>query len=261
MFMKNKNLIILRFLTIFFSIYLSTITAHAAGSFTDLTYKPNVPIPITIEGINFAGTNTITGGEFLAKYIVAIYTYGAGFASIVAMFMLVIAGWKWLMAAGNAQKISGAKDIINGVLIGLALLFGGQLLLRQISNNFDSVQSLTIQLPEAALRAVSDNQATEEFCREIKGEDGDDGECSDYNDSESNCIADICHLVDPDDFDNRCVPMLNRETNVFEECSDCPNRCTCDNYANTWYRNLDPCDCDNDSLWPDPDGCGGGQES
>ncbi|MFA6466744.1 MAG: hypothetical protein WCV71_02710 [Patescibacteria group bacterium] len=255
--MKNKNLIILGFLIVSFSIFLSSINVQAAGSATDLTYRPNVPLPITIGGINFAGTNVITGGDFLAKYIVAIYSYGAGFAGIIAMFMLVIAGWKWLMAAGNAQKISGAKDIINGVLIGLALLFGGQLLLRQISQNFSSVQSLSVKLPEAALRAISANQATVDWCQEKKGADGDGGECSDYV-TEANCANDVCvFLENPRDFDNRCIPDFDR-AGIFERCSDCPNRCDCeDNYSSIFYRNIDACDCDEDGLWPDTNGCDG----
>lgn len=253
--MTNKNLIILAFLAVFFSIFLSTINVQAAGSATDLTYKPNVPLPITIGGINFAGENVITGGDFLAKYIVAIYSYGAGFAGIIAMFMLVIAGWKWLMAAGNAQKISGAKDIVNGVLIGLALLFGGQLLLRQISENFSSVQSLTVQLPEAAIRAISDNQATLDYCAAVDAE-GEKliKECSDYDTTER-CVLDICSLITPADFDHHCVADFNRDVDAFEGCSDCPNRCTCDQYRNVWIRNLDPCDCDEDEAWPDSDGC------
>ena len=40
------------------------------------------------------------------------------------MFMLVFAGWQWLMAAGRADQITKAKDTIVGVLVGLVLLFG-----------------------------------------------------------------------------------------------------------------------------------------
>lgn len=113
-----------------------------------LEFTPQVEIPITVEGTNFASDNlSVEDGTFLARYIVAIYSYGAGFAGIVAMFMLVLAGWKWLMAAGNPSKIQSAKETINGVLIGLALLFGGQLLLRQISSNFSLVKSLDIHTP------------------------------------------------------------------------------------------------------------------
>jgi hypothetical protein len=123
------------------------VQANEACGITDICYKPNVPIKIEVGGVNFAQASKVEGGAFLSKYIVAIYQYGAGFAGIVAMFMLVIAGWRWLMAGGNAQKITSAKDIVNGVLIGLALLFGGQLLLRQISEDFASIPTLDIVSP------------------------------------------------------------------------------------------------------------------
>ncbi|MBU1202858.1 pilin [Patescibacteria group bacterium] len=104
-------------------------------------FVPNVRIP----GTDFDGLVPVKAdGALIGRYVVAIYTYGAGFAGIVAMFMLVLAGWKWLMAAGNSQKITSAKEMINGVLVGLALLFGGQLLLSQISKDLVVFQELSL---------------------------------------------------------------------------------------------------------------------
>jgi len=85
--MKNKRSIIWGSLLLLFLIFPVLVNA------IDVTYTPNVPIPIRIGSYDFGGTN-IVGPDFLASYIVAIYTYGAGFAGIVAMFMLVIAGWR-----------------------------------------------------------------------------------------------------------------------------------------------------------------------
>ncbi|OGY93593.1 MAG: hypothetical protein A2406_04475 [Candidatus Komeilibacteria bacterium RIFOXYC1_FULL_37_11] len=246
--MKNKRSIIWGSLLLLFLIFPVLVNA------IDVTYTPNVPIPIRIGSYDFGGTN-IVGPDFLASYIVAIYTYGAGFAGIVAMFMLVIAGWRWLFAAGNASKIAAAKDTVNGVLVGLALLFGGQLLLRQISENFSSIQSLKVQLPEAALNAISANKANEDFCAS-SGEGSTTTtpkrveDCEEYKDP-TQCLTDTCNLIAIGDFDDRCVPLFNRSNNSFTGCSDCPNTCSCDIYINEFYRNADPCDCDEDSKWVD----------
>ena len=144
--MKKKKLFALGFFLVFFSVLLVGFEVQAVEcSWNQLCYKPNVPIPVEVNGYNFAAEEIlIENGDFLASYIVAIYIYGARFAGILAMFMLVIAGWRWLMAGGNAQQITEAKQIVQGVLLGLALLFGGQLLLSQISDNFDSIKSLDI---------------------------------------------------------------------------------------------------------------------
>lgn len=276
--MKNKKIIILGLVLVFLSVWLTAAnTANAQERTWDnliqLTFKPNVPIPVKIPKLDgtgvydFAGENIVTGGDFLASYIVALYTYGAGFAGIVAMFMLVIAGWRWLMAGGNAQKISASKEMINGVLIGLALLFGGQLLLRQISADFSSIQSLKIELPAAVLESIETNEAARGYC-DGQNEQGEPDpfqaidSCNDY-DTEIRCREDICSLVgggfgpgtvvneDNDDiFDRRCLPTFS--SGVYQSCGVCPNTCDCDDYGdNVFYQRIDPCDCDEDHKWVD----------
>lgn len=266
--MKNKHLIILGILIVALFVTPALVSAQPldrAFNWVDITYEPNVPIPIEVNGYHFDQKNVIRGGDFLASYIVAIYTYMAGFVGIVAMFMLVIAGWRWLFAAGNASKINAAKDMVNDVLVGLALIFGGQLLLSQISEDFKYVQSLEIQLPEAALQAIADTEAVDLFCKtEGSGEevdiDGDgeiDGktveECEDYKGSAEQCLGDLCFVGTPGDFDERCVPVF--EDDEFKRCTDCDSiawgSCDCDWYATAALRNADPCDCDGDEKWYD----------
>lgn len=112
-----------------------------------IKFTPNIPIP---------GSETFGGGEvvfdehsesILAIYIRDLYNYGAGLAGVVALFMLVFAGWKWLFAAGSSEKISAAKSVVNNVLIGLLLLFGGYLLLSQISERLVNLRGLVVPAP------------------------------------------------------------------------------------------------------------------
>jgi D-alanyl-D-alanine dipeptidase len=123
----------------------SETTKDAKVEIKGIEFKPSINIPNSI----FTKKIVVTG-DTLGNYIVAVYRYGGIFAGIVAMFMLVYAGWEWLLAGGNSGKISQAKEKINGVLIGLALLFGGYLLLSVISTNLISFKSLNATLPNRA---------------------------------------------------------------------------------------------------------------
>lgn len=254
--MKNKkNLFLVVFVAVFLFVPLLSHAQIDIPQLFDIKYKPNVPIPISVTSpsgkiYNFAQENVIEDGGFLASYIVAIYTYAAGFVGIVAMFMLVIAGWRWLFAAGNASKIEASKDMVNGVLLGLAIIFGGQLLLRQISSDFSSVKSLNVQLPLDVTQSISDRVA--EQCEGIES-------CSDYK-TLAQCNGDTCKL-NPDpttDPKSNCIPFFKDEKgNEFDSCVQCPSQCECDNYVSVFYRTEDRCDCDGDGLIgsADTDGC------
>ena len=119
-----------------------------------IDFKPSIDIPNS----KFTATTTITPSS-LAEYIVAIYRYGGMFAGVVAMFMLVYAGWEWLLAGGNSSKISRARDKINSVLIGLALLCGGYILLSLISQRLVSFEPLDRDLPKLPCSVFTSEKA------------------------------------------------------------------------------------------------------
>lgn len=106
-----------------------------------IDFKPNIKIP---DSPFNAPVIEITNSS-LGEYIAALYSYGSIFAGFVAMFMLVYAGWQWLMAAGRLDKIAQAKNTISSVLIGLGLLFGSYLLMSQISERLVNFRALNIQ--------------------------------------------------------------------------------------------------------------------
>jgi hypothetical protein len=116
-------------------------------------FKPSVEIPgmgtllgglKKVEGFMATGTAYVINENSLGNYISGLYDYAAGFVGIVAMLMLVLAGWQWLTAAGASDKINSAKDTIGGVMIGLVLLFGGHVLLSQISVSFVNFGNLSL---------------------------------------------------------------------------------------------------------------------
>jgi len=137
------------------TLFLATDVLAKDAGLSPLNFNPQVSIP----GTAFEGkvVNEKTGeivvnisktGDAIALYVTSLYKYGAGIAGLVALFMVVLAGWKWLMAGGNSEKISSAKDTIQGAVIGLFLLFGGYLLLSQISENLVNFDTLVLPLIE-----------------------------------------------------------------------------------------------------------------
>jgi len=66
------------------------------------------------------------GGEtpldirLIAARIVKIFI---GFLGIIFVFLIVFAGFKWMMAGGNEEKINEAKDQIKTGIIGLIIIF------------------------------------------------------------------------------------------------------------------------------------------
>lgn len=136
---------------LFISFFALFLVFNISEANAEIIFNPNVRIP----GTDF-GSSVAIDGDSIGKYIKSLYEYGAVFVGAVAMFMLVFAGWQWLMAAGSSDKIGRAKETINGVLVGLILLFGGYLLLSQISTNL--VQFKSIALQPLVLDTVADEK-------------------------------------------------------------------------------------------------------
>lgn len=71
--------------------------------------------------------------SYIAKMIQGFYNYGIGIAGILAAIMLMAGGLIWLTSAGSSEKITQAKNIMIGSVIGLVMLFGSWMLLRTIN--------------------------------------------------------------------------------------------------------------------------------
>mgnify|MGYP007094902143 CR=1 FL=1 len=69
--------------------------------------------------ISYAGTRDFAN---IGEYINFIYRYGVMAAGILAVFMIITAGFQWTMSGGSAEKITSAKKRIGGALMGLFLV-------------------------------------------------------------------------------------------------------------------------------------------
>src|SRR3989344_707793 len=60
-----------------------------------------------------------TGG--VVSYIGGVYKFLVGIAALAAVFMIMIAGYRWLFAGGNSGAIDDAKKRIKGAVAGLVI--------------------------------------------------------------------------------------------------------------------------------------------
>lgn len=155
--MRQVKIFILLILAVFIflpNISLAQGTTCDVKDVNEMYFRPNVEIPGMDSFFDSVNVKDKVGSEChieykidngsMISYVQSVYSYAAIFAGVLAMFMLVFAAYQWLLAGGNAEKIGRARDTISGVLLGLTLLFGGNLLLSQISNNLVEFQPLKV---------------------------------------------------------------------------------------------------------------------
>ncbi len=86
---------------------------------------------------------TVTG-DTLAKYIQALYAYGVRLVIVLAVIMIMVAGFQWAMSAGRPDMISTAKKRLNNAIIGLLLSLFTVVLLNFINPALVSLPTLVI---------------------------------------------------------------------------------------------------------------------
>ena len=111
--MRNRIIKIIGFLGSF--IFFSLISASSCLAMT------NYHLP---------GWNESWGFE---SYISALYKLGLGTAGVLAMIVLIIAGIKYMTAAGSTEREKDAKNKIINVLFGLGIILLAYLILYTIN--------------------------------------------------------------------------------------------------------------------------------
>jgi hypothetical protein len=120
---KNKKTILFLFLTLFLcNAFFVPLTANAA------TYTNQEKIP---------GASGETG--CLPDYIKQIIGFGFATIGILALCMLCIGAYQYLMAAGNIGKVESAKETIASALLGLVLGLTAWLILQKINPDLVSM--------------------------------------------------------------------------------------------------------------------------
>lgn len=86
----------------------------------------NVPIP----GVVFSNPADIAGRDdaggrlsipYIGQYIAGVFQYSLYVLAGLAVFVIIFAGVRWILARGNASEIKDAKEMITGSFIGLMI--------------------------------------------------------------------------------------------------------------------------------------------
>jgi len=123
-----------------------------------LDYTPQIKIPASDPELNQASIkvgsfNPETGvmtSDLLAKYVKAFYDYGMAIAGILAAIVLMGGGVLWLTSAGNDSKITQAKELIGGSIVGLVILFSSWVILNTINPDLINLKIITLQVAKPA---------------------------------------------------------------------------------------------------------------
>lgn len=120
---------------------------------------PKLIIPelqINLPGLLFSDQNKIASGTdgektffyvpWIGEYINWLYNYSIGIIALLAVIAIMIGGFYWLLAGGNASRVSEAKSWINAALSGLALALTSYLLLFTINSQLVSLPSIKMML-------------------------------------------------------------------------------------------------------------------
>ncbi|MFH1111779.1 MAG: TrbC/VirB2 family protein, partial [Patescibacteria group bacterium] len=69
----------------------------------------------------FSGNSNL-GNTDLIPAVANIINILLGFLGVIAIVIIIIAGFKWMTAAGNEEQISSAKKMLGAGIIGLVII-------------------------------------------------------------------------------------------------------------------------------------------
>jgi type IV secretory pathway VirB2 component (pilin) len=109
----------------------------------------NVQIPgLTEQDLaNSIKVDPVTGDQqttLMGVYINGLYRFLLGVAALVAVLMVIIAGFQWMTARGNASNVTKAKSRLENVVVGLILLLGAATIATAIDPRTVNFKALTV---------------------------------------------------------------------------------------------------------------------
>ena len=88
-----------------------------------------------------------TGGGDIRLTVANIIKYLLGFLGILAVVIILFAGFKWMTAGGNEENVAGAKKMLVAGLIGLVIILSAYAIANFVISQIYGATSGTIQTP------------------------------------------------------------------------------------------------------------------
>ncbi len=150
---------------------------------------------------------------WLATYIAGVYKYALSIVTIFAVLMIMVGGIIWLTGGGSADKVSRAKDYIQGALIGLMIALFSYLILYTINPGLVKYESLKIKYVEHVETENEEASTSNTVCH------------NQLNPKVYNA-QDICESTEVCDGSNPCAKEKKAEEwcCVCTDCQTIPNK-------------------------------------
>lgn len=143
------------------TIFLASRPVQVSAAEKAIEYQPQIQIPNTI----FAKSSVTVTGDMIAKYIQAFYTYGMSIVGILAAIVLMAGGVLWLTSGGDASKVSQAKELILGSIIGTVILFSSWIILNTVNPDLLKLKSIELaNISEATYDFLSTAEQIQYVC-------------------------------------------------------------------------------------------------
>jgi len=103
-----------------------------------LVFAEDFTLQVNIPGSSFNFSTPNCSGDscnlgWISKYIAMIYKFGVGLAIMLAVVMIMVGGFIWLMSAGSPDKVGKAKEFITSAMTGLLLALFSFLILQTVN--------------------------------------------------------------------------------------------------------------------------------
>lgn len=77
-----------------------------------------------------------TGYTDLSVFVLDIINWGIALSALIAVIMVVVAGFKFIFSMGDEKKIQSASQTLIFAIIGLVLVFIAPMVIRFVLTNF-----------------------------------------------------------------------------------------------------------------------------
>lgn len=80
---------------------------------------------------------TFSGDNAFTEYVVAVFNWGSRIIELIAILMIVYAGYRYITSTGNPEQAQKAKNIIITAIASLLLVILAKLILHTINPNIN----------------------------------------------------------------------------------------------------------------------------
>lgn len=103
-------------------------------SFKNLKY-----LPITIGGFSISTpgvSDDFTTPTGISQRVVDVLNWAIGMSALVAVVMIIFAGYMFITAAGDPEKIEKGRNAITAAVVGLVIVFLARVVISAIIGTF-----------------------------------------------------------------------------------------------------------------------------